>query len=139
MTIPRSPLAPSRRRWPLLAALGALLLAPALRAEDRAPAVSGSHPSTRSADTAPPVEVLSRAAVAMALAEPERARSFVSRARIAGWLPEFHFRVFRRFARTEGLTLDDTAASVPLDVSAVDDVRYEWRATWDLSRMVFNP
>jgi hypothetical protein len=75
----------------------------------------------------------------MALAEPERARSFVSRARIAGWLPEFHFRLFRRFARTEGLTLDDTAASVPLDVSAVDDVRYEWRATWDLSRMVFNP
>jgi hypothetical protein len=35
--------------------------------------------------------------------------------------------------------LDDTATTTPVDVSAVDDVRYEWRATWDLSRMVFNP
>jgi hypothetical protein len=49
------------------------------------------------------------------------------------------FRIFRRFARTEGLTLDDSATTTPVDVTAVDDVRYEWRATWDLSRMVFNP
>ena len=88
--------------------------------------------------TEPKVEELCRAAVALALAEPERARSFLLRARLAGWLPELRFRLFRRFARTEGLTLDDTVASTPLDVSAVDDVRYEWRATWDLSRMVFN-
>lgn len=87
----------------------------------------------------PPVDVLCRAAVAMAFAEPERARGFITRARAAGWLPEVRFRVFRRFARTEGLTLDDTVTGAPVDVSAVDDVRYEWRATWDLSRMVFNP
>lgn len=87
----------------------------------------------------PTVDELSRAAVALALAEPERARSFIVRARAAGWLPELRFRVFRRFARTEGLTLDDTATTTPVDVSGVDDVRYEWRATWDLSRIVFNP
>lgn len=95
----------------------------------RAPATAGE----------PTVEELCRAAVALAMAEPERARSFLSRARLAGWLPEMRFRIFRRFARTEGLTLDDTATTSPVDVSAVDDVRYEWRATWDLSRMVFNP
>ena len=87
----------------------------------------------------PTVDELCRAAVALALAEPERARSFIFRARAAGWLPELRFRMFRRFARTEGLTLDDTATTTPVDVSGVDDVRYEWRATWDLSRMVFNP
>jgi len=87
----------------------------------------------------PPVDLLCKAAVTMAMAEPERARGFITRARVAGWLPEVRFRVFRRFARTEGLTLDDTATGAPVDVSAVDDVRYEWRATWDLSRMVFNP
>jgi hypothetical protein len=88
-----------------------------------------------------PVDVLFRAAVALALAEPERARSFVSRARLAGWLPEMRFRVYRRYARTEGLSFNDTGAGVvaPVDISAIDDVRYEWRATWDLSRIVFNP
>ena len=92
-----------------------------------------------SSSTEPAVETLCRAAVALALAEPERAQSFITRARLAGWLPELRFRLFRRFARTEGLTLDDTVTSAPVDVSAVDDVRYEWRATWDLSRIVFNP
>jgi len=106
---------------------------PSARAERPA---SGDVRSSRSTD--PSVDELCRAAVALALAEPERARSFLLRARLAGWLPELRFRLFRRFARTEGLTLDDTVASTPLDVSAVDDVRYEWRATWDLSRMVFN-
>ena len=136
----------SRRRRCFAVALGsaawiltAASQAPADDLGQRPPSGTRAPPSVRVADTAPPVEVLCRAAVAMALAEPERARGFVSRARIAGWLPEFRFRIFRRFARTEGLTLDDTAATIPLDVSAVDDVRYEWRATWDLSRMVFNP
>jgi len=89
----------------------------------------------------PSVEVVWRAAVALALAEPERARSFLDRARLAGWFPEIHFRVYRRFARTEGLSFADAgvAAVAPVDISSVDDVRYEWRASWDLSRMVFNP
>jgi hypothetical protein len=104
------------------------------------PAAEG-RPRARTPATAgePSVEELCRAAVATAMAEPDRARSFLSRARLAGWLPELRFRIFRRFARTEGLTLDDSATTTPLDVTAVDDVRYEWRATWDLSRMVFNP
>lgn len=90
----------------------------------------------------PPVDALCSAAVALALAEPERARSFLSRARLAGWLPELRFRAYRRFARTEGLSFDDPGSGgvvAPVDISAIDDVRYEWRATWDLSRMVFNP
>jgi hypothetical protein len=87
------------------------------------------------------VDVLCRAAVALALAEPDRARGFVNRARLAGWLPELRFRVYRRFARTEGLSFNDAGVGVvaPVDISAIDDVRYEWRATWDLSRIVFNP
>lgn len=116
---------------------------------DSAAAASGINPSLpppvdppvhpEAADT--PVDVVCKAAVALALAEPERARGFLNRARVAGWLPEVRFRVYRRFARTEGLTFDDTGtgAVAPVDVSAIDDVRYEWRATWDLSRMVFNP
>jgi len=102
-------------------------------------AANRDSPAPRPVAGEPAVETLCRAAVALALAEPERARSFINRARAAGWLPELRFRVFRRFARTEGLTLDDTSTTTPVDVSAVDDVRYEWRATWDLSRMVFNP
>ena len=88
---------------------------------------AGGQPSPARAD--PTVDELCRAAVALALAEPERARGFIFRARAAGWLPELRFRMFRRFARTEGLTLDDTATTTPVDVSGVDDVRYEWRAT----------
>jgi hypothetical protein len=114
--------------------------------ERSAPAAHISLPSPPAATPSdvqvgdPPVEVVCKAAVALALAEPERARGFVSRARLAGWLPEVRFRMYRRFARTEGLTFDDTGTSAvaPVDVNAVDDVRYEWRATWDLSRMVFN-
>lgn len=103
------------------------------------PFESPDRPPPDTAD--PPVDVICKAAVALALAEPERARGFLNRARAAGWLPEVRFRVYRRFARTEGLTFDDTGAGVaaPVDISAVDDVRYEWRATLDLSRMVFNP
>ncbi|MES1207658.1 MAG: hypothetical protein ABUS79_17105, partial [Pseudomonadota bacterium] len=90
---------------------------------------------------APPVDVLCKAAVELALADPERARGFVSRARLAGWLPEVGFRAYRRFARTEGLSFADTGGGTvePVDISSIDDVRYEWRASWDLSRMVFNP
>jgi hypothetical protein len=111
--------------------------AEAAKAAEPVGASATADPARDRAD--PPVDVICKAAVAQAMAEPERARGFISRARVAGWLPEMRFRVFRRFARTEGLTLTDAATGAPVDVSAVDDVRYEWRATWDLSRMVFNP
>lgn len=116
----------------------------ALLAGAPAPAAEDDDPPRRpeaARDDIPPVDELCRLAVEAALAEPERARSFVTRARLAGWLPETTLRVYRRFARTEGVTLEDpvTGAAVPVDIKAIDDMRYEWRATWDLSRIVFNP
>ena len=89
----------------------------------------------------PPLDVLRAAATALALAEPDRARSLVQRARLAAWLPEVRFRVDRRFGRSESLdvspaTLSDTP---PVSLDTIDEVRYEARATWDLSRLIFNP
>jgi len=50
-------------------------------------------------------------------------------------------RIDRRFGRSESLDEPrvplDTPPPVGLDT--VDEVRYEWRASWDLSRLVFNP
>jgi hypothetical protein len=114
------------------------------QAEAEAQAQAGTPPrpraSARAADEVS-VERLCAAAVENALANPERARALVVRARLAGWLPEMGFRVYRRWARTEGVTLEDpvTGAPIPVDIKSIDDVRYEWRATWDLSRIVFNP
>jgi len=90
----------------------------------------------------PPVEPLRRAARALAAAEPDEARSLVSRARWAALLPEVRVRVDRRFGRTESLDLGGTAAEAavtPVGVDTINDLRYECRATWDLSRIVFNP
>ena len=90
----------------------------------------------------PPVSVLRAAATALALAEPERARSLVARARWAGLLPEVRVRLDRRFSRTESLDLGRSAADAfvtPVGVDSINDMRYEWRATWDLGRIVFNP
>ncbi|MDB4983326.1 MAG: hypothetical protein JWM82_4078 [Myxococcales bacterium] len=88
----------------------------------------------------PPVSYLRNAATALARAEPERARSLIARARWAGLLPDVRVRLDRRFARTESLDLgraDQTAT--PVGVDANNDLRYELRATWELSRIVFNP
>jgi hypothetical protein len=78
-------------------------------------------------------------AVALALVEPERARSLVSRAANAAWLPELRVRAERRVGRSESLDYKPTAASDALGLDSVDDVRYEVRATWDLPRLVFSP
>jgi hypothetical protein len=90
----------------------------------------------------PPVGALRQAATALALAEPGRARSMLARARLAGWLPELRLLVERRFARTESVDLGsaaDPTALAPVGVDSNNDVRYQARATWDLSRIVFNP
>jgi hypothetical protein len=89
----------------------------------------------------PPIDALRAAASALALVEPDRARSLVLRARLAGWLPEVRARVDRRFARTESVDLgsSSTAPLAPVGIDSNNDVRYELRATWDLSRIVFNP
>ena len=44
-------------------------------------------------------------AVARAMAEPERALSYLARARRAAWLPELRLRVDRRVGRNESLDL----------------------------------
>ncbi len=89
----------------------------------------------------PPVEALRAAATALALAEPARARSLLERARYAGWLPEVRVRVDRRFSRSESADLGGSAGATfaPVGIDSNNDVRYELRATWDLSRIVFNP
>ncbi|HEY7373241.1 MAG TPA: hypothetical protein VIF57_13850 [Polyangia bacterium] len=89
----------------------------------------------------PPLDALRAAASALALVEPDRARSLVTRARFAGWLPEVRARVDRRFARSESVDLGSSSAAplAPVGIDSNNDVRYELRATWDLSRMVFNP
>jgi hypothetical protein len=81
-----------------------------------------------------------RKAVELAMAEPERARSYVSRAGYAAWLPEVRLLVSRRDGRSESLDVNSssTALSSPLGIDTVNDVRYEARATWDLSKLVFS-
>ncbi|HTB59210.1 MAG TPA: hypothetical protein VLC06_15150 [Polyangia bacterium] len=89
----------------------------------------------------PPIEALRAAATALVLAEPGRARSLVERARFAGWLPELRIMVDRRFARTESVDLGtptDGAALAPVGIDSNNDVRYQARATWDLSKIIFN-
>ncbi len=90
----------------------------------------------------PPIGVLRSAATALALAEPTRAESLIARARWAALLPEVRVRLDRRYTRTESLNLEQSATdplTTPVGVDSINDVRYEWRATWDLARIVFNP
>src|SRR5262245_44128374 len=78
----------------------------------------------------PPIDALRAAASAVALTEPDRARSLVIRARLAGWLPEVRGRVDRRFARAESVDLgaSSTTALAPVGIDSDNDVRYELRA-----------
>jgi hypothetical protein len=81
-----------------------------------------------------------RKAVALAMSEPERARSYVTRAAHAAWLPELRVLVSRRYGRSESLDVNSssTALTSPLGIDTVNDIRYEARATWDLGRLVFS-
>jgi len=106
-----------------------------------------SPPAPRPVDLSIPADydvgclVAARAkAVALAMVEPERAQSYVNRARYAAWLPELRLRVDRRLGRSESLDLPSTSTAItsPLGVDTVDDVRYEARVTWDLARLVFS-
>jgi hypothetical protein len=81
-----------------------------------------------------------RRAVELAMTEPERAQSYVTRAGRAAWLPELRVLVSRRYGRSESIDLDSssTALSSPLGIDTVNDIRYEARATWDLAKLVFS-
>ncbi len=90
----------------------------------------------------PPLVPLRRAATALIQADPERARSMLTRVRLAGWLPEVRLLVERRLSRAESVDLGpgaDPANLAPVGIDTNNDVRYQARATWDLSRIVFNP
>jgi hypothetical protein len=78
--------------------------------------------------------------VELAMTEPERARSYVSRAGHAAWLPELRVLVSRRYGRSESLDVSGSSAALssPLGIDTVNDIRYEARATWDLARLVFS-
>jgi hypothetical protein len=81
-----------------------------------------------------------RKAVALAMSEPERARSYVTRAGHAAWLPELRVLVSRRYGRSESIDVNSssTALTSPIGIDTVNDIRYEARATWDLGRLVFS-
>lgn len=81
-----------------------------------------------------------RRAVELAMTEPERARSYVTRAAHTAWLPELRLLVSRRYGRSESLDLNgsSSALSSPLGIDTVNDLRYEARATWDLGRLIFS-
>ena len=90
----------------------------------------------------PPVAALRQAATALLGAEPERARSALARARLAGWLPELRLLVERKLGRTESVDLGTAAgptAVSPVGIDTSNDLRYQARATWDLSKIAFNP
>ena len=82
-----------------------------------------------------------RRAVELALTEPERAQSYVTRAGHTAWLPELRVLVSRRYGRSESLDVSSSSTSLssPLGIDTVNDIRYEARATWDLGRLVFSP
>jgi hypothetical protein len=114
------------------------------------PAPPGRRPRERRIDPAllralaaadPPIDALRSAASALALTEPDRARSLVVRARVAGWLPELRGGFYRRFARAESVDFGSSVTTplAPVGIDSDNDVRYELRATWDLARIAFNP
>jgi hypothetical protein len=81
-----------------------------------------------------------RRAVVLAMAEPERARSYLRRAAQAAWLPDIMFRVDKRLGRRESVDVGPASTvTSDLGLATVNDVRYGARATWDLSRLVFSP
>ncbi len=140
--------ASGQREYETVALAGFPLDAPRTRAVLVADNDDGpSPPAPRPVDLSIPADydvgclVAARAkAVALAMVEPERAQSYVNRARHAAWLPELRLRVDRRFGRSESLDLPSTSTAItsPLGVDTVDDVRYEARVTWDLARLVFS-
>ena len=124
------------RRLPLLAALDQSVVPPAEASHPR-------HPERTLDAHDPDGECLTRArrkAVELAMAEPERAQSYVARAGRAAWLPELRVLVSRRYGRSESMDVgsSSTALSSPLGIDTVNDIRYEARATWDLAKLVFS-
>ncbi len=79
-------------------------------------------------------------AVGLAFADPARARSMITRARRAAWLPQLSVRVDRRVGRYESIDFKTGGGDLgrPLGLDIQNSLRYEARATWDLSKVVFS-
>jgi hypothetical protein len=109
-----------------------------------APQATRPHPSQRQVELRDPdsacLSLARRKAVELAMAEPERARSYITRAGLAAWLPELRVLMSRRYGRSESLdsSSSSTALASPLGIDTVNDIRYEARATWDLAKLVFS-
>jgi len=118
-------------------------LAEATESEPESPPVRPRH-AERAVDLRDPDEscltMARRKAVELAMSEPERARSYITRAGQAAWLPELRVLVSRRYGRSESLDVNtsSTALTSPLGIDTVNDIRYEARATWDLGKLVFS-
>lgn len=86
----------------------------------------------------PTIREIHRNAMNYALVNPSRIRSLITRARHAGWLPEFRFR-YNRNVDDDRSTVFPTATTPILTTQATDlDHRFEFRATWKLDELVFN-
>lgn len=85
----------------------------------------------------PTVEVLCQAAEREANVNPERARSWMWRARAAAWLPELTTRLDRGIQYDE--SIDTGPSGLKRSVDTDDDTGWRIQATWDLGRIVFEP
>jgi hypothetical protein len=82
------------------------------------------------------VRQLVEAALRVADADPERARSMASRARNAGWVPTLKLAVRRGLNRD--LSESQTLETDRTDLSTDDDLVLEASLTFDLQRLVFD-
>jgi hypothetical protein len=85
----------------------------------------------------PTVAELRAAARRHAGLDPGRARGWARRARLAGLVPQLSVRALRSIERDQGVT--SSAASDRLEIDLGNDLLFEVRAGWELSRLVFDP
>lgn len=121
---------------------------PAPRRYSEAPAARSAHTNGVIAagwpEPPPCLVELRRAAEEAAWVAPARTRSLLARAGRSAWLPELRVRLERRLGRSESQGAPSAAAlaagvPAPVDLDTANDARYEVRASWDLSRLVFDP
>jgi hypothetical protein len=132
------PIAPAAMTAPILAqTVAQATTAETLPAPARADAAPRTSHVTHDADA----ECLVRArrrSVELAMTEPERARSYLTRAARAAWLPELRVVAARRYGRSESTDATETSSfASPIGIDTVNEIRYEVRATWDLAKLVF--
>lgn len=86
----------------------------------------------------PTIRQVHRAAMGYALVHQSRILSLLSRARFAGWLPEFRFRYNRNIDDDRNTTFPTSTTPILTTQSTDLDHRFEFRATWSLDELIFN-